>query len=51
MLARSQALLPSARQRVGRQQGAGDLFLAVDTVRVAGKRMDTWLAIQCDTER
>ena len=39
------ALRPGARQRVGRQQRAGDLFLAVDAVGVAGQRMDAGLAV------
>ena len=47
-LARLQALRPRAGQRVGREQRAGDLFLAVDAVGVAGQRVDAGLPVERD---
>ena len=51
---RSRGVMPCAQARVsvsGRQQRAGDLFLAVDAVGVAGDRVHAGLAVQRDAER
>src|ERR1700675_1402994 len=47
----SQSQRPSAGQRVGSDAGAGNLFLAVDTVRVASQRVDARLAVESYSER
>ncbi len=41
-VARLDAQRPGPLQGVGRQKRAGDVFLAVDTIRVAGQRVDAF---------
>ena len=50
-VARADALRPRARQRVGRDDRAGDFLRAVDAVGVAGDRVDARLAVERDRER